>query len=78
MTDSEQCDCVSTFGRCERNQAKHDTDYRGNFYSYPGSDDSAGILNLDALPEKMPLVECGLACLCEEGCSSRVTQRGLK
>jgi hypothetical protein len=64
-----------------------DTDQTGNFYIHPGSgctpeegDDNAtpGRLNLDALPENLPLVECGPACLCGGSCSNRVTQRGLR
>lgn len=50
----------------------------GNFYTHPGTVDEAGKLNLDALPQNMPLVECGPACPCGLSCSNRVTQRGLK
>lgn len=53
-------------------------DDQGNFYTHPGSSDEAGKLNLDALPQNMPLVECGPACPCGMECSNRVTQRGLK
>jgi hypothetical protein len=53
-------------------------DDQGNFYTHPGTSDKAGKLNLDALPQNMPLVECGPACPCGMECSNRVTQRGLK
>jgi hypothetical protein len=53
-------------------------DAEGNFYTDPGSADEAGRLNLDALPQNMPLVECGPACPCGSACANRVTQRGLK
>jgi hypothetical protein len=53
-------------------------DDQGNFYTHPGTSDEAGKLNLDALPQNMPLVECGPACPCGLECSNRVTQRGLK
>ena len=55
-----------------------DIDHQGNFYTHPGTSDEAGKLNLDALPQNMPLVECGPACPCGMECSNRVTQRGLK
>jgi hypothetical protein len=53
-------------------------DDEGNFYCHPGTSDKAGKLNIDALPQNMPLVECGPACPCGLECSNRVTQRGLK
>ena len=55
-----------------------DIDHQGNFYTHQGTSDEAGKLNLDALPQNMPLVECGPACPCGMECSNRVTQRGLK
>jgi histone-lysine N-methyltransferase SETMAR len=86
LTDGDVCDCVSTFGRCSCTtyrvlkscQVKKDTDNQGNFYAYSGNDDEPGRLNLDALPENMPLVECGPSCPCGLECLNRVTQCRLK
>ena len=84
LTDGDDCDCVSTFGMsCQAIPPPHvhgrkDSDNRGNFYTQPGTAEIAGILNLDALPAKMPLIECGPACPCDDRCLNRVTQRGLK
>jgi histone-lysine N-methyltransferase SETMAR len=74
VNDSDECECVSTFGM---SRYPRGIDDQGNFYTDPGSADEAGKLNLDALPQNMPLVECGPACPCGSSCSNRVTQRGL-
>ena len=49
----------------------------GNFYSSasPGNDVT---LNLDALPARLPLVECGSGCSCSSGCTNRTTQLGVR
>ncbi|WVF66006.1 hypothetical protein IAT40_000744 [Kwoniella sp. CBS 6097] len=69
VVDGGSCDCVSSFG---------------NFYSVPpliSKDDRLRIerqtLNLDALPEKLPLVECSPLCACSDRCANRVTQQGV-
>ncbi|OXB33583.1 SET domain-containing protein [Cryptococcus neoformans] len=46
----------------------------GNFYSSTNPQ----ILNLDALPNNWPLVECSPSCLCGSSCSNRVTQQGVR
>lgn len=79
VTNSDECECVSTFGRSSPLTTERTiTDDQGNFYTYPGTAELPGILNLDALPANIPLVECGPTCPCDEGCSNRITQRGLK
>jgi len=45
----------------------------GNFYS---SGPGAQLLDLDALPERLPLIECG-SCSCDGNCRNRVTQSGV-
>jgi hypothetical protein len=65
-------------GKAKYHSQVGDADYRGNFYTNPGTTEVPGRLDLDALPNNHPLVECGSACPCSTGCSNRVTQRGLK
>jgi histone-lysine N-methyltransferase SETMAR len=53
----------------------------GNFYSdtleAPGGL-LEQLLNLDALPERWPLVECSPDCLCAKRCGNRPTQAGVR
>ncbi|OCF36309.1 hypothetical protein I316_02184 [Kwoniella heveanensis BCC8398] len=46
---------------------------QGNFYT-----PTILTLNLDALPERLPLVECSPACPCVKKCANRVTQHGVR
>lgn len=51
----------------------------GNFYRRPTSSTSQSqVLQLDALPENWPLVECGPECECNGACLNRETQRGVR
>ncbi|WVQ93650.1 hypothetical protein IAU59_000726 [Kwoniella sp. CBS 9459] len=69
VVNGESCDCVSSFG---------------NFYSPPSPSSGDQItrhhqtLNLYALPEELPLVECSPACPCAERCANRLTQGGVR
>jgi histone-lysine N-methyltransferase SETMAR len=67
------------------------TDKSGNFYKYLDTDDESDaassssrpidrvqILDLDGLPERLPLVECSPECGCGETCANRLTQRGVR
>ncbi|ORX35271.1 hypothetical protein BD324DRAFT_632132 [Kockovaella imperatae] len=47
----------------------------GNFYTLGPS--GHPILNLDAVPYRLPLVECGAHCSCSVKCFNRTTQRGV-
>ncbi|WVO14683.1 hypothetical protein L204_102320 [Cryptococcus depauperatus] len=59
----DMCDCVGQFG---------------NFYSESGATENPQqLLNLDALPENLPLVECSPACTCYDQCAKKVTQGGV-
>ncbi|WVW80275.1 hypothetical protein I302_102253 [Kwoniella bestiolae CBS 10118] len=62
VRDSDSCDCVSGFG---------------NFYTKPDTHFHQ-LLNLDALPERLPLVECSPQCPCFERCANKLTQRGVR
>ncbi|WRT65809.1 uncharacterized protein IL334_002758 [Kwoniella shivajii] len=68
VNDGDQCDCVSGYG---------------NFYTTPTYDDTRQDwieqrLEVDALPERLPLIECSVHCPCAEGCSDRLTQTGVR
>lgn len=55
------------------------SDGSGNFYrSREQFTETAGILDLDALPDHLPLVECGSSCSCSLECDNRITQRGVR
>lgn len=66
--------------RSRRSETKADRDL-GNFYSdtleAPGGL-LEQLLNLDALPERWPLVECSPDCLCARACGNRLTQGGVR
>ncbi|OCF75113.1 hypothetical protein I204_03962 [Kwoniella mangroviensis CBS 8886] len=62
VRDSDTCDCVSGFG---------------NFYTLPDAGFNQ-VLNIDALPERLPLVECSPQGSCAERCANRLTQRGVR
>ncbi|KAK8861690.1 hypothetical protein IAR55_002513 [Kwoniella newhampshirensis] len=61
--DGDACDCVSEFG---------------NFYSSLGDDSKRQLLKLDALPDRLPLVECSPECACRARCANRVSQLGVR
>ncbi|WWC88055.1 uncharacterized protein L201_002958 [Kwoniella dendrophila CBS 6074] len=67
VKDYESCDCVSSFG---------------NFYSISNDKSSSSsqrqVLQIDVLPERLPLVECSPSCPCYIHCTNKVTQRGVQ
>lgn len=53
-------------------------DHPGHFYAPIGPDAAQLKLLLDALPAKLPLVECSSACLCVSNCQNRLTQTSVR
>ena len=78
VRDGEICQCVGSFGKLSSlGCITQLTILLGNFYSTSKPSDRPQTLNLKALPENLPLVECSPLCACALACANRLTQRGI-
>lgn len=77
VDDGDDCDCVAQFGGLVGDGEIQMLIRPGNFYS-TSTDGGCQTLDLQALPVKLPLVECSPTCPCGTTCANRVTQRGVQ
>ncbi|KAK1927667.1 hypothetical protein DB88DRAFT_478821 [Papiliotrema laurentii] len=70
------CDCAPVNGACSV-YASDTCDCVGSFGNFYSGEKEAQVLLLNALPDRLPLVECSPACSCSSSCLNRVSQKGV-